>query len=118
MAGLFACRNLSSAHYNFLKPPGDSVSLACPKNCSSGETQWYHSYVKTTAAAGRGLDLLAWSGSSHEAAVRETPSQGSVGFFCCVCEGEEDAARDGCCWGVACESPQSRLKKEAQSNVF
>ena len=57
-----------------------------------------------TAAAGGGLDLLAWSGSSHEAAVRETPSQGSVGYFCCACEEEEDPARDGCCWGVACES--------------
>jgi hypothetical protein len=99
---LFSCRNLSDAHYQYLKPPGESVTLACPKNCSSGETRWYHSYVKktATAAAGGGLDLLAWSGSSHEAAVGETPSQGSVGYFCCACEEEEDPARDGCCWGV------------------
>lgn len=98
--GLFGCHDLSSAHYNFLKTPGESVTITCPKNCSTeSNTQWYHSYIKKKID----LNLLVWSGSSHEAAVTETPSHGSVGYFCCVCEEEEDPARDGCCWGVACE---------------
>ena len=106
-SGLFACHNLTSSHYNFLKRPGESVTLTCPKNCSAsadGHTQWYHSYVKLEAD----LDLLVWSGLSHEAAVKETPSHGSVGYFCCACEQDENPARDGCCWGVACK-PSYRL---------
>ena len=97
---LFPCLNLSNAHYNYLKPPGESVTITCLKNCTGeGTTQWYHSYVKVDAD----MRLLVWSGTSHEAAVTEIPSHGSVGFFCCACEEDENPGKNGCCWGVACK---------------
>ena len=101
---LFGCSSLSNAHYNYMRRPGDSVELRCPKTCrGEGTLQWYHWFVKTPEKDLRS-GLLGWNGTSHEAAITAVPSQWNVGYFCCGCEEDEDPARDSCCWGVACEA--------------
>ena len=98
---LFPCLRLLYAHYNYLKTPGESVNLTCPRNCSAeaSTTWWHHSFVRVKTD----LKLLSWNVSSHLAALTEIPSHESVGFFCCGCDEDGDPTEDSCCWGVACE---------------